>query len=170
MHDSRTGLDEILVVEEKRQILEYQLKEELYNLPDGERPRVVGKFDDTGEWSNQDRSGHGDWLLPATYELNPAQIARAIASRIAHYCAGHPVEQRVQERIAFLEAKEAVLKVSAKPDPAKDRIPYFCSGCPHNTSTKVPEGCARWPASAATTWCCGWTARPRPSPTWARKA
>ena len=135
------GLDEILVVEEKRQILEYQLKEELYNLPDGQRPRVVGKFDDTGEWSGNHREGHGNWLLPATYELNPAQIARAIAARISKYFAGHPIEQRVKERIAYLEAKEAVLKVSApKPDPTKDRIPYFCSGCPHNTSTKVPEG------------------------------
>ncbi|MFT5532531.1 MAG: indolepyruvate ferredoxin oxidoreductase [Burkholderiaceae bacterium] len=134
------GLEEILVVEEKRQILEYQVKEELYNWRDDVRPRVVGKFDDTGEWSNTPGIGHGDWLLPATYELNPAQIARAIASRIGKYFAGHPVAQRVQERIAYLEAKEAVLKVSSKPDPAKDRIPHFCSGCPHNTSTKVPEG------------------------------
>ncbi|MES2077426.1 MAG: indolepyruvate ferredoxin oxidoreductase family protein, partial [Pseudomonadota bacterium] len=141
VHAFAKGLDEILVVEEKRQILEYALKEELYNLKDGERPRVVGKFDDTGEWSNKHRSGHGDWLLPATYELNPAQIARAIASRISHYCAGHPVAQRVQERIAFLEAKELVLtSVPAKPNPQTDRTPYFCSGCPHNSSTKVPEG------------------------------
>ena len=135
------GLDEILVVEEKRQILEYALKEALYNLPDSERPRVVGKFDDTGEWANKNGTGHGDWLLPATYELNPALIARAIASRISHYCAGHPVEQRVRERIAFLEAKELVLKnFSAKPNMDTDRTPYFCSGCPHNSSTKVPEG------------------------------
>ncbi|RJG14741.1 indolepyruvate ferredoxin oxidoreductase family protein [Massilia cavernae] len=141
VHEFAAGLDEILVVEEKRQILEYALKEELYNLPDSERPRVVGKFDDTGEWSNKNRTGHGDWLLPATYELNPAQIARAIASRISHYCAGHPVEQRVKERIAFLEAKELVLKnVALKPNPETDRTPYFCSGCPHNSSTKVPEG------------------------------
>jgi indolepyruvate ferredoxin oxidoreductase len=135
------GLDEIIVVEEKRQVLEYALKEELYNLPDGQRPRVVGKFDDTGEWSNRNRMGHGDWLLPATYELNPAQVARAIASRISHYCAGHPVEQRVKERIAFLEAKELVLRnMPAKADPQSERIPYFCSGCPHNSSTKVPAG------------------------------
>jgi indolepyruvate ferredoxin oxidoreductase len=141
VHNFARGLDEILVVEEKRQILEYALKEELYNLPDGQRPRVVGKFDDTGEWSNQHRSGHGDWLLPATYELNPGLIARAIASRISHYCAGHPVEQRVKERIAFLEAKELVLKnVGTRPNPETDRVPYFCSGCPHNTSTKVPQG------------------------------
>jgi indolepyruvate ferredoxin oxidoreductase len=141
VHEFAKGLDEILVVEEKRQILEYALKEELYNLPDGERPRVVGKFDDTGEWANKGGTGHGDWLLPATYELNPALIARAIASRISHYCAGHPVEQRVKERIAFLEAKELVLKSSGlKPNPETDRTPYFCSGCPHNSSTKVPEG------------------------------
>jgi indolepyruvate ferredoxin oxidoreductase len=141
VHEFAKGLDEILVVEEKRQILEYALKEELYNLPDGQRPRVVGKFDDTGEWSNKGGTGHGDWLLPATYELNPAQIARAIASRISHYCAGHPVEQRVKERIAFLEAKELVLKtVATKPNPETDRTPYFCSGCPHNSSTKIPEG------------------------------
>jgi indolepyruvate ferredoxin oxidoreductase len=141
------GLDEILVVEEKRQMLEYQLKEELYNWRGQEqqhRPRVVGKFDDTGEWSNPHREGHGHWLLPATYELNPAQIARAIASRMAHYFAGHPVEQRVQQRIAYLEAKEAALNanrgISIAPDPARDRIPHFCSGCPHNTSTRLPEG------------------------------
>ena len=135
-----TGLEEILVVEEKRQLLEYQLKEELYNWRDDVRPRVVGKFDDTGEWSNKRKSGHGDWLLPATYELNPTLIARAIASRISTYFAGHPVEQRVRERIAYLESREAVLKVSVSSDPQKDRIPYFCSGCPHNTSTRVPEG------------------------------
>ncbi len=134
------GLEEILVVEEKRQLLEYQLKEELYNWRDDVRPRVVGKFDDTGEWSNTRQAGHGDWLLPATYELNPTQIARAIAARIGKYFAGHPIEQRVKERIAALEAREAVLKVSSQPDPQKDRIPHFCSGCPHNTSTRVPAG------------------------------
>jgi len=135
------GLEEILVVEEKRQVLEYQLKEELYNWRDDVRPRVVGKFDDTGEWSNTQHAGHGQWLLPATYELNPAQIARAIATRISKYFAGHPIEQRVQERVAYLEAKELILKTKdVKPDVNKDRVPHFCSGCPHNTSTKVPEG------------------------------
>ncbi|MDY7576913.1 indolepyruvate ferredoxin oxidoreductase family protein [Herbaspirillum sp. RTI4] len=140
VHRFAEGLEEILVVEEKRQILEYQIKEELYNLPDGARPRVVGKFDDTGEWSGSHREGHGHWLLPATYELNPAQIARAIAARISRYFAGHPIEQRVKARIAYLEAKEATLNIVTKADPAKDRIPHFCSGCPHNTSTKLPEG------------------------------
>ncbi|MFI4940404.1 MAG: indolepyruvate ferredoxin oxidoreductase family protein, partial [Burkholderiales bacterium] len=135
------GLEEILVVEEKRQILEYQLKEELYSWrDDGRPPRVVGKFDDTGEWSNPGGAEHGNWLLPAAYELSPAQIARVIAARISKYFAGHPVEQRVKERIAYLETKEALLNISAKPDPGKDRVPFFCSGCPHNTSTRLPQG------------------------------
>lgn len=64
------GLQEILVVEEKRQILEYQLKEELYNYRDDVRPRVYGKFDERdnagGEWSVP----MGNWLLPAHYELS----------------------------------------------------------------------------------------------------
>ncbi|QAU33304.1 indolepyruvate ferredoxin oxidoreductase family protein [Janthinobacterium sp. 17J80-10] len=141
VRDFAQGLEEILVVEEKRQLLEYQLKEELYNWRDDVRPRVVGKFDDSGEWSNPHREGHGHWLLPATYELSPAQIARAIASRISKYFAGHPVEARVRERIAYLEAKDAVLQaVSTAPNPATDRLPHFCSGCPHNTSTNLPTG------------------------------
>ena len=61
------GLEEILVVEEKRQLLEYQLKEELYNWRDDVRPRVVGKFDEKGEWTAGDAGylAHSDWLLPA---------------------------------------------------------------------------------------------------------
>jgi indolepyruvate ferredoxin oxidoreductase len=56
------GLEEILVVEEKRQIIEYQLKEQLYNWREDVRPRVVGKFDETGEWP----APHHAWLLPPT--------------------------------------------------------------------------------------------------------
>src|SRR5213078_5255279 len=66
------GLEEILVVEEKRQVVEYQLKEQLYNWRDDVRPRVVGKFDEKGECVRP----HGDWLLPALSELTPAMIAR----------------------------------------------------------------------------------------------
>ena len=60
---------------EKRQMIEYQLKEQLYNWRTDVRPRVVGKFDEKGEWMRP----HGDWLLPATSELTPAMIARVIA-------------------------------------------------------------------------------------------
>ena len=79
----RRGLEEILVVEEKRQLIEYQIKEELYNWKEGVRaPRVVGKFDDSGEWSRSGGQPAGTWLLPAHYEHSPAMVARAIAQRL----------------------------------------------------------------------------------------
>ena len=123
------GLDEILVIEEKRQFLEYQLKEELYNWREDVRPRVIGKFDEKGEWALP----HADWLLPAAGELTPAMIARVIVSRIGQYY----TSDRIKARLAFLEAKEAAL---AAPTKTIARTPHYCSGCPHNTSTKVPEG------------------------------
>ncbi|HXZ49894.1 MAG TPA: indolepyruvate ferredoxin oxidoreductase family protein [Usitatibacter sp.] len=123
------GLDEVLVVEEKRQLIEYQMKEQLYNRPDGERPRVIGKYDEHGEWEVH----RSEWLLPAAGELTPAMIARVIARRIGKFYTSKIVEARLK----FLEAKEAAL---ARPRAKVARIPYFCSGCPHNTSTRVPEG------------------------------
>jgi indolepyruvate ferredoxin oxidoreductase len=131
------GLQEILVVEEKRQMLEYQIKEELYNFPDGQRPRVIGKFDEKGEWAMP----HGQWLLPAHYEFSPAMVAKAIASRILNgavkFDLSSDVKSRIAARLAIIEAKEKAL---AKPRVQVERKPYFCSGCPHNTSTRVPEG------------------------------
>jgi len=123
------GLEEIMVIEEKRQIIEYQLKEQLYNWRDDVRPRVVGKFAEKGEWALP----HGDWLLPAAGELTPAMIARAIAKRLANLY-DSPV---IHDRLKFYDDKEAQL---VKPREAIARIPHYCSGCPHNTSTKVPEG------------------------------
>ncbi len=122
------GLEEILVVEEKRQLIEYQLKEELYNWREDVRPRVIGKFDEQGEWALP----NGRWLLPASGELSPAQIARVIAERIGR----HFTSPRIRERLAVIEAKER----SAAPVIPIARTPYFCPGCPHNTSTRVPEG------------------------------
>ena len=132
------GLEEILVVEEKRQLIEYQIKEELYNWRSDVRvPRVVGKFDDNGEWSQSEGQPAGTWLLPAHYELSPAMIAKAIASRLAKLGLDRALGERFRERLAFLDFKEKAL---AKPRVVADRTPYFCSGCPHNTSTRVPEG------------------------------
>ena len=131
------GADEILVVEEKRQILEYAIKEELYNWPDGQRPRVFGKFDEKdgagGEWSVP----MGNWLLPAHYELSPAIIAKAIATRLEKFELPSDVRARIAARLAVINAKEMAL---AKPHVQTERKPWFCSGCPHNTSTNVPEG------------------------------
>ncbi len=116
------GLEEVLVVEEKRALLENQIKEQLYNWRADVRPRVIGKFDDNGEW-----------ILPSMGELTPARIARVIAKRIARFYSS----ERIAERLRYLSAKEEAL---AHEKASMARIPYFCSGCPHNTSTKLPEG------------------------------
>ncbi len=131
------GLQEILVVEEKRQIMEYALKEELYNWRDDVRPKVYGKFDEKdnagGEWSIP----QSNWLLPAHYELSPAIIAKALAVRLGKLDLPYDVRARIDARIAIIEAKEKAL---ATPRVTAERKPWFCSGCPHNTSTNVPEG------------------------------
>ncbi|MCP4327711.1 MAG: indolepyruvate ferredoxin oxidoreductase family protein [Alphaproteobacteria bacterium] len=116
------GLEEILVVEEKRAVIENQLKEHLYNWREDVRPRVVGKFDEDGKW-----------LIPSMDELTPAHIARVIAARIDRFY----TSSRIKERLEFLDQKERALEIIP---PTVTRIPYFCSGCPHNSSTRVPEG------------------------------
>ncbi|OZI47522.1 indolepyruvate ferredoxin oxidoreductase [Bordetella genomosp. 5] len=131
------GLDEILVVEEKRQVLEYQLKEELFSwIGSGKKiPRVVGKFDDKdgGEWSVP----QGNWLLPAHYEFSPAMVAKAVGARLLRFELPADVRAGIEARLAFIEGREQAL---AKPRVVVDRKPWFCSGCPHNTSTRLPEG------------------------------
>ena len=132
------GLEEILVVEEKRQLIEYQIKEELYSWQVSDpAPRVVGKFDDNGEWSQSAGQPAGTWLLPAQYEHSPAIVARALAKRFAKLGLDKVLGDRYRARLAFLDAKEKAL---ARPRVTALRQPYFCSGCPHNTSTRVPEG------------------------------
>ncbi len=143
--DFATGLQEILVVEEKRQLIEYQLKEELYNWRDDVRPNILGKFNEGdragGEWSQANPSSNE--LLRANADLTPAMIARAIAGRLKKngmLPAGSDVAARVDAQLAVLDAKDRAMQVLALNGPAADRMPWFCSGCPHNTSTRVPEG------------------------------
>jgi indolepyruvate ferredoxin oxidoreductase len=120
IRDFSQGLDEILIVEEKQPIIENQVKEILYGSANA--PRITGKHDDAGKW-----------LLRASSELSADDIARALVRRL-----GHAAEtETVRARLATLAAKEAALKSL---DPAVVRKPYFCSGCPHNTSTKVIDG------------------------------
>ncbi len=136
-----TGLREILVVEEKRQVIEYQVKEELYNWRPDVRPHVVGKFNDDegdfsgGEWSRPNPSSHT--LLRANADLSPALIARAIAHRLKRLGVDGAMAARIDSQLAILEAKERSMQVL---EVKGDRQPWFCSGCPHNTSTVVPEG------------------------------
>ncbi len=140
--DFAQGLQEILVVEEKRQVIEYQLKEQLYNWRPDVRPNVLGKFDERdgdtsgGEWSQPNPSGN--WLLRANADLSPVLVARAIAKRLKKL--GMPLEivARMDERLNVIAAKERALAEGQTG--GADRQPWFCSGCPHNTSTKVPEG------------------------------
>jgi len=112
------GLEEILVVEEKRAFVELFVRDVLYNEPD--RPRVVGKYDEQGRP-----------LVPASGELDADRIAQLVASRL---------ERRV--RLDTITARVALLEaLRERPQPITlARQPYFCSGCPHNTSTRVPEG------------------------------
>ena len=143
-----SGLQEILVVEEKRQVIEYQLKEELYHWRADMRPRVVGKFtvsDDAaspygigGEWSGPEPSANR--LLRANADLSPAMIARAIAQRLSALGVDADVRARMDAQLAILDAKEKSMQALALGAPLAERQPWFCSGCPHNTSTRVPEG------------------------------
>src|SRR5438067_535868 len=108
------GLTEILVVEEKRQVIEYQLKEELYNWRPDVRPAVLGKFDDgDGEWSHANPSRH--WLLRPQADLTPAIIAKAIAKRLKKLGVDADTASRIDARVAIIEAKERAL-ASAKTD------------------------------------------------------
>ncbi|QMW24461.1 indolepyruvate ferredoxin oxidoreductase family protein [Sandaracinobacteroides saxicola] len=116
------GLEEVLVIEEKREFIEHQLKWQLYNWREDVRPRVVGKQDEAG-----------DWLLSPDNELSPGMIAKVVAQRIARF---HKTE-RIANALSFFADQDA--KAARHVTPAK-RSPYFCSGCPHNSSTKVPEG------------------------------
>ncbi|WP_310496447.1 indolepyruvate ferredoxin oxidoreductase family protein [Sandarakinorhabdus sp.] len=116
------GLEEVLVIEEKREFIEHQLKWQLYNWREAVRPKVVGKHDESGEW-----------LLSPDNELSPGTIAHVIAARLQRI---HDTD-RIRSTLAFF--KEQAGKSAAYQTPIK-RSPYFCSGCPHNTSTKAPEG------------------------------
>jgi len=114
------GLDAIVVVEEKRALIETQLREILYG--DAHPPVVVGKRDETGAW-----------LLPSKGALDPQTIAIAIGERLAKL-SPDPALEAALERIKATRAALGELKEAAA------RTPYFCSGCPHNRSTVVPEG------------------------------
>ena len=116
------GVEEILVVEEKRPVVETQLKEQLYNWNVDFRPLIIGKSDELGKP-----------LLPSTGELTPLTIAQAIAKRLA--CLH--MASDVQERLQLLGEHQEFIKESAS---TAKRAPHFCSGCPHNTSTRVPDG------------------------------
>ena len=116
------GLKDVLVVEEKRGFIEHQLVRLLYNMDASRRPSVVGKTDETGAT-----------LLQSIGELTPTMVARAVVARLQRLGDG----AHVDHRLARLESLERLI---GAPVSKTQRTPFFCSGCPHNTSTHVPEG------------------------------
>jgi indolepyruvate ferredoxin oxidoreductase len=114
------GLDLIIVVEEKRSLIEVQVREELYGT--ARQPVCIGKKDE-----------QGNWLFPVKGALDPNDIAICIGERVLKYGAN----ERLAAHVSRL--KEAQHRLAVTPEIAT-RTPYFCSGCPHNTSTVVPEG------------------------------
>ena len=114
------GLQDIIVVEEKRSFVERQMKEYMYNWE--HRPSIIGKYDELE-----------NWVLPSTNELTPATIAGVIGRRIQKF---HDTEQ-IRGVLQWMHDKESEL---AQPRANFPRVPHYCSGCPHNSSTVVPEG------------------------------
>ena len=121
MLDFVHGLDEVLVVEEKAAVVENQLRALLYNQPTTHRPRILGKLDHDGQP-----------LLSAVGELRPSRMMPVVAQWLA---ARFPSLDRCDHVPAFV----ATSMLANSADGVR-RIPYFCAGCPHNLSTRVPEG------------------------------
>lgn len=117
------GLEEVLIVEEKREFIEYQLKQYVYNWEEGRRPPViVGKYDEKGEH-----------LLPLENDHTVGMVTHVIAQRLNRFYHNEKVEEALTFYNDFAQREKSYL-------PPSLRKPYYCSGCPHNTSTKVPDG------------------------------
>jgi len=117
--DFAAGLEDVLVIEDKRSFIETQLKEALYGLPESRRPKVLGKSDE-----------HGNTLLPGTGILSPELIARIIAQRWPAIIR----QQLASEYFARIDQQESIIALAGT-----TRTPFFCSGCPHNRSTVQPK-------------------------------
>jgi len=116
------GKREILVIEEKRPLIEQQLKDALFNMESGRRPVVVGKHDERGQH-----------LFKSDGELTPFDIASVLVARFGLDSFG----ERTKQRFEMLKRRSGR---QVRNESGMARVPYFCSGCPHNSSTKVPDG------------------------------
>ncbi|SHE78233.1 indolepyruvate ferredoxin oxidoreductase [Microbulbifer donghaiensis] len=119
------GLDTLLVLEEKRSLMEVQLKEELYNVhqKDPHFPRILGKVDE-----------HDRALMPMYGELSPAIVTQVLGKVLGDAKLGERAKHRLMRLNALAE------RISQQAGSSVSRLPMFCAGCPHNRSTKVPEG------------------------------
>jgi len=114
------GLELIIVVEEKRSLIEVQVREELYGTAN--QPVCIGKKDE-----------NGNWLFPVKAALDSNDVAICLGERLLKYA----TDENLSGRVARLRQAQRVLRDTQD---VAVRIPYFCSGCPHNSSTVVPEG------------------------------
>jgi len=120
------GLEEIFIVEERREIVENQVKQELFNWRDDVRPRIVGKMDD-----------HDKRFLTFAAELSVSSLASSLTERLLRLNLNPEIANMLRAKADWFNGREATQMQATSP---VTRTPYFCSGCPHNTSTKVPEG------------------------------
>ena len=120
------GLEEIFIVEERREIVENQVKQELFNWRDDVRPRIVGKMDD-----------HDKRFLTFAAELSVSSLASSLVERLLRLNLNPEIAEMLRAKADWFNGREATQMLPVAP---VTRTPYFCSGCPHNTSTKVPEG------------------------------
>ncbi|MDJ0612423.1 MAG: indolepyruvate ferredoxin oxidoreductase family protein [Rhizobiaceae bacterium] len=120
------GLEEVLVIEERREIIEHQIKQQLFNWRADVRPRIVGKFD------------HEDnHILKLNEEMTAGVAVRAISNRLLTFDLPGGLANRIKQKLAYYEERAGIRKKHEAP---VTRTAHFCSGCPHNTSTKVPDG------------------------------
>ena len=120
------GLEEIFIIEERREIVENQVKQELFNWRDDVRPRIIGKMDD-----------HDKRFLPFAEELSVASLASSLTERLLRLNLNPEIAAMLRAKADWFNGRQATQMQAVAPI---SRTPYFCSGCPHNTSTKVPEG------------------------------
>ncbi|MEE9319003.1 MAG: indolepyruvate ferredoxin oxidoreductase family protein [Granulosicoccus sp.] len=120
------GLEEVLVVEERREIIENQIKQQLFNWRSDVRPRIVGKFD-----------ADDQHVLPLSMPLSASRVARAIAMRVLRLPLEESLKKHIESRLEYLQRRADERLAHVAPI---ERQPWFCSGCPHNTSTKIPKG------------------------------
>jgi len=120
LQEFAAGLDLVIVIEEKRSLIEVQVREELYGTAN--QPVCIGKRDE-----------QGNWLFPVKGALDPNEVAICIGERLLKYHRNDDIAQRVARLKEFQ-------RIAAETRDVAQRIPYFCSGCPHNSSTVVPEG------------------------------
>ncbi|MGO3932656.1 indolepyruvate ferredoxin oxidoreductase family protein [Rhodopseudomonas pseudopalustris] len=120
------GLEEIFIVEERREIVENQVKQALFNWRGDVRPRIIGKMDERDHR-----------FLPFAKELSVAKIATSLVDRLLAMEIDPTIAEMLRAKADWFHGREASQVQASVP---VVRTPYFCSGCPHNTSTKVPQG------------------------------